>query len=156
MQVRWRVADPNAIGIRDRGTMISLQTQYAKLGFNFSMGASSEKVRIPALGRLIELGRFVVTKNCPMTFEAIKQYQWTDLTPHERARGEDPKEKPLKKDTHLVECAQYIAGREAPMPPIGKARHPDDLTADIHAAIAKQLRNRGRVQSNHDLGSLRV
>jgi len=158
MLVRWRVADPNAIGQRDRGTMIPLETTYAKLGYNFMLGGSHEPTRIVQLGRLIELGRFVVTKNCPKTFEAIKQYQWRDVTPSERARGEDPKSKPLKKNTHLVECAQFIAGREAPPPAIPKRPTTNDLTQDIHRVIRKQLgtRARRRAAPRHDLGSLPV
>ena len=87
MNVRWRVADPNAITQRDRGTVLSLQTQYQQQGFNFNLGASSEKDRIPALGQLINLRKFVVTSDCERTYEAIKQYQWQDLTPAERSRN---------------------------------------------------------------------
>lgn len=158
MNVRWRVADPNAITQRSRETMIGLDTAYAKLGFNFNMGASSEQVRIPQLGRLINLRRFVLTDRCPKTFEAIKNYQWQDLTPAQRAKGEDPKEKPLKKDTHLVECAQYLAGREVPVPGHKRDR-PQDFTQEIHSAIKKQLRvkhQQRRGGHSHDLGGMAV
>jgi PBSX family phage terminase large subunit len=156
MAVRWRVADPNSITQRDRGTAISLQTQYAKLGYHFGLGASSEKDRIPALGRLIHLRRFVVSQRCEKTFEALKQYQWRDLTPMQRARGEDPTEKPLKKNTHLVECAQYLAGREAPSPKMQAPLHPDDFQDQIHRAIRKSIGTKwARRQGNHehDLGT---
>lgn len=142
MRVRWRVADPNSITQRDRGTALSLQTQYAKLGFNFTLGASSDTDRIPALGHLIHLKRFVVSARCQRTFQAIKDYQWKDLTPIQRAKGEDPKEQPLKKNTHLVECAQYIAGREAPMPKLAKQLHVDAFQDEIHKTIRKQLRHK--------------
>lgn len=146
MQVKWRVADPNSITQRDRGTALSLQTQYAKMGYHFNLGASSEKDRIPALGHLIHLRRFVLTDRCPRAFEAIKQYQWKDLTPIQRAKGEDPKEQPLKKNTHLVECAQYIAGREAPLPRMKAPVKADDLSSQIHAAINKQMRTKQRLK----------
>jgi PBSX family phage terminase large subunit len=160
MNIRWRVGDPNSITQRDRGTVMSLQTQYAKAGFNFTLGASAEKDRIPALGRLIELNRFVVTERCPKTFEAIKNYQWKDLTPAQRAAGEDPKEVPLKKDTHLVECAQYIAAREAPVLRPDK-RRPQNLSDEIHRAIRKQLTSKFRQRKGyggrgHDLGGMAV
>jgi phage terminase large subunit len=160
MQVQWRVADPNAIGVRDRGTMISLQTQYSKQGFHFAMGASSDKIRIPALAHLIHTRRFVVSERCMQTFEAIKDYQWKDLSPAARAIGEDPKEQPLKKDDHLVNCAQFLAGREAPMPKIKVPQqlHPDPLTDEVHRAIRKQLvtkYKRGRSRY-HDLGGTAV
>lgn len=155
MNVRWRVADPNSITQRDRGTALSLQTQYAKLGFNFNLGASSDKDRIPALARLVHLRRFVVSRRCEKTFEAIKQYQWKDLSPGQRASGEDPKEVPLKKNDHLVNAAQYIAGRETPSLKIEKQLHPDSLQDEIHKTIRKQLRNKWNVQrGSHDLGNL--
>lgn len=158
MTVRWRVADPNSITQRDRGTALSLQTQYAKLGFQFNLGASSEKDRIPALGHLIHLRRFVVSERCMKTFEALKQYQWKDLTPLQRAKGEEAKEQPLKRNTHLVECAQYIAGREAPMPKIKVPLHPDSFHDQIHRAIQRQLlaKHRKRGRPHHDLGGLIV
>lgn len=159
MNVRWRIADPNAITQRDRGTVMALQTQYAKQGYNFTLGASRQEDRIPALGRLISLRRFVVTDRCPKTFEAIKNYQWKDLTPAQRAAGEDPKETPLKKDTHLVECAQYLAAREAPVLRPDK-RRPQGLDEEIHLAIRKQLagKHQRRVGQSrgHDLGGLGV
>lgn len=155
MNVRWHVADPNAITQRDRGTVLSLQTQYSRLGYNFTLGASAERDRISALGRLIHLNRFVVTEACTKTFEAIKQYQWKDLTPAQRASGEDPTERPLKKNTHLVECAQYLANREAPVPKLGK--RPENFSDEIHAAIRRQLSAKVRSRrGQHDMGGMRV
>ena len=144
MQVGWRVSDPNAITQRDRGTMIQLQTQYAKQGFAFNTGASSNAARIPALAHLIHLRRFVVSRQtCSKTFEAIQNYQWKDLTPSQRAAGENPREEPLKKNDHLVNCAQFLAGREAPMQPMHRRNIPQDFNGEIHAAIRKQLRHKG-------------
>ena len=159
MRVRWRAADPNAITQRDRGTALSLQTQYAKLGFNFNLGTSSERDRITALARLIHLNRFVVTERCPKTFEAIKQYQWKDLTPSQRKSGEDPKETPLKKNTHLVECAQFAAGRETPG--LSKKQIEDRTRSfhdEVHGAIRKQLARKASARRSqpHDLGTTLV
>lgn len=153
MMVRWRVADPNAITQRDRGTAISLQTQYAKLGYNFTLGASSPDARIPALAHLIHTNRFVVTEDCPQTFEAIKNYQWKDLTPAQKARGEDPAQEPLKKNTHLVECAQYLAGREVPQLKFDPRKHPKDFNEEIHRAIKKQLGRKAKARRRRRPGS---
>jgi PBSX family phage terminase large subunit len=158
MLVRWRVSDPNAITQRDRGSAISLQTQYDKQGFHFNLGASSNKDRIPALAHLIYLRRFVLSRQaCPKTYEAIKNYQWKDLTPAQRARGENPPEEPLKKNDHLVNAAQFLAGREAPRPPIHRRDVPKDFNAEIQQAIRKQLRaGRRRGSLRHDLPGVRV
>lgn len=158
MQVRWRVADPNAITQRSRETLIGLDTAFAKMGFQFGKGTSDENTRIWQLGQLIATRRFVLTDRCPLTFEALKQYQYEDLTPAARAKGEDPKQKPLKKNTHLVECAQYLAGRSVPMSKITKPLHPDSFQDEIHRTIRKQLnvKRRSRGQSRHDLRGVKL
>lgn len=145
MLVRWRVADPNSITQRDRGSAIQLATQYAKQGFNFNLGASSHNDRIPALAHLIHLRRFKLSRQaCPKTYEAIKDYQWKDLTPAQRASGENPKQEPLKKNDHLVNCAEYLAGRESPILPIHRKRIPRHLGEEVSMNIRKQLRARRR------------
>ena len=127
MNVRWRVADPNSITQRDRGSVISLATQYAKQGFTFQLGASSPNDRVPALAHLIHLRRFVVSRACLRTFESIKDRQWKDLTPAQRSRGEDPKQELLPKNDHLAACAEYLAGRESPVTPLHRRRTPAQL-----------------------------
>lgn len=154
MNVRWRVGDPNSITQRDRGTALSLQTQYAKLGYHFNLGAASERDRITALGRLIHLRRFVLSERCERTFEAIKQYQWKDLTPAQRARGEDPTEKPLKRNTHLVECAQFLAGRDVKAPKFGRPSSARSFDDEIHAALRKQRQRQPRKPIANELGTL--
>lgn len=151
MNVRRRIADPN-INTRDRGTNMELAALYARQGFYFQLGPRMHKVRIPALAQLITLGRFKVTKNCPKTYEAIKNYQWVDLSPAQRAKGENPPEEPLKKDEHLVDCSQYVASQwVAPAKP-DQTREFDTpqqaLSYDIQQAVRKhmnrKIRRRGR------------
>lgn len=161
MRVRWRVADPNSVTQRDRGTQIPLDKQYSKLGFNFQLGASSDKVRIPQLGLLIARRQFVCTPATRRTFDAIKNYQWVDLSPTQSAKGEDAPEKVLKKDTHLVECAQYVAGRRliAPKPnPYTGLTDDQAFQKEILTQVQKQVRARmgGRKASRHDLGGVNV
>lgn len=159
MEVRWRVADPNSITQRDRGTAMSLQSQYARQGYHFQLGASSDRDRIPALAHLIYTRRFALSRQmCPKTYEAIKNYQWKDLTPAQRARDENPKEEPLKKNDHLVNAAQFLAGREAPLPPLHRRNVPQDLNGEVHRAIRKQLaaRRRRGPSLGHDLTGVPV
>lgn len=110
MNVRYRVADPS-IETRDRGSNMALSDQYRRLGYTFAHGPKQHKDRIPALGQLIHAKRFVLTTDCPLTYEAIKGYRWEDVTPAQRSKGVDPREAPLKKNDHLVDCAQYLASR---------------------------------------------
>ena len=158
MNVRWRVADGNAITQRDRGTMQSLQTQYSRLGYHFQIGAGgrgAQDARIYSLGRLIANNRFKISERCPKTIEAIKNYQWKDLTPAQRARGEDPKEEPLKKNTHLVEACQFIAGREAPMNKTRVVRNRSDkeqFAHEVHDQIRKNLKRRRARRPSSTMG----
>ena len=119
------------------------------------LGAGKEFDRITALGQLIALRKFVVTESCSRTYEAIKQYQWRDLTTAERMRGEDPKESPLKKNTHLVECAQFLAGRWVAPKPLEPTYEDDryQLSAEIWKGVKAQQR-RGRPAGYNDLGGI--
>jgi PBSX family phage terminase large subunit len=140
MNVQWRVSDPNALPVRDRGSNMTLADQYRRLGFNFQLGPSRDKDKIPMLGQLIELGRFKLTTDCPQTFEAIKDYRWEDITPHMRRKGADAPEKPLKKNDHLPNCGQYLSSRwVAPMRSI-MPYQPETFTGQVWQGVKKQLR----------------
>lgn len=156
MNVSWRIADANSVTQRDRGSSMKLTDQYRRLGFRFSMGSNNPKIAIPALANLIHTGRFVLTRECPQTYEAIKNYRWEDLTPQQRAKGLDPRERPLKKNTHLVECAQYVSQRWLkPIKPEPELP-PDGFSAEVHTAIRKRVRNRGKTIRQHDLGGVLI
>lgn len=156
MTVRRRIADPN-VNTRDRGSNNALSDQYRRMGFNFASGPRQHRDRIPMLGSLISLGRFVVTKDCQQTYDQIKGYRWEDLTPQQRAKGVDPKETPLKKNDHLVDCAQYVASQWVSPSKLvlpSEALTPqEELSRDIHAAIRKQTSRKRRVSRyNNELG----
>lgn len=157
-RVRWRVADPNSITVRDRGSNMSLQDQYARLGFHFDLGPSSEPARVQMLGQLIGTRRFVTTKDCPMTYEAIKNAQWEELTAHMRSKGIDAPEKVKKKDMDLVDCAQYLASRQVKPMKLAVPKAPMTTNQEIHAAINKQIKNKAQARfgRNHDLGTVVV
>jgi hypothetical protein len=155
MKPRWRVADPSVM-THDRGTNMTLHDQYARLGFNFQLGPRTHKVRIPQLGQMIYMRKFVVTEDCPMTFEQIAAYKWEDISASMRARGVDAPEKPLKRNDHLVDCAQYLSSRWIkPLADTTQAK-PQDFSAQVHAAIRKQIGNNRRRAQAHGLGGVRV
>lgn len=142
--VRWRVADPATINLSDRGTTNSLKSQYSRLGFQFNNGPRTHKDRIPMLADLIQSGRFVVTENCPLTFEAIKNYQWEDLSPAARSKGADAPERPLKKDDHLVDCSQYLSSRWAgqprtPAPPSDELSQAERFSREVRQTIRRNI-----------------
>lgn len=155
MQVRWRTADPK-IRMRDPGSNNTLEDQLRRRGFSFHIGPVQEKDRIPPLGSLIERGLFVVTTDCPMTYESISQYRWKDLSPAQRSRGEEGPEKPLKKNTHLVESAQYIASRYMRPHENDPALHDTRWDADLRRAIRNQVRQKRQTRSSVMVGGVPV
>lgn len=155
MKVSWRNADPN-VATADRGSNMKLSDQYRRLGFHFQQGPRMHKDRIPMLGQLIHLGRFKVTTDCPRTYEAILNYKWEDVSPAMRAKGIDPKETPLKKDDHLVDCAQYLASRfilptKKEIEPGNLTTH-EELSRDVHKAIRTQIKRDFTRRRSHASG----
>jgi PBSX family phage terminase large subunit len=158
-RVRRRVADPT-VAARDRGSNMRLSDQYQRLGFSFEIGPRLEKDRLPMLGQLIVENRFKVTDDCPRIHEQIQSYQWADLTPAQRTAGTE--QKPLKKNTHLVEAAQYIASRYIAPPKIAAAdpRAPEnpelarqyEHDQAIRARIRKQLDEKRTATRRHGDG----
>jgi hypothetical protein len=75
-----------------------------------------------------------------LTFEAIKQYQWKELSPAAKRAGEEGKANVLKKNTHLVECAQYLGQRMVPsLSRQEMQRRLSDFDAEVHQNIRKQM-----------------
>jgi len=139
-----RIADPS-IRTKDRGSNMGLDTQYSRLGFHFQLGPRDHSARIPALGQMIEMGRFKLSKNCPKTFEAIKDYRWAELTPQQKQKKVDASEKPVKFNDHLVDCSQYIASSHVPpmKKQAEKSRGPDaDIYEEMRRKIDRDRRSR--------------
>jgi PBSX family phage terminase large subunit len=115
MRVTRRIADPATLPMRDRGSQMSLESQFSKHGFYFEKGPERIPDRLPALGQLIHANRFVVTKECELLYEQIKQDRYEDLTPDQIAKGVEAK--PFKRNVDLVDAAQYVASRWSPPDP---------------------------------------
>lgn len=108
MTVGRRIADPT-IATRDRGSMNSLESLYARHQFMFEHGPKNIPDRLPSLGELIHNGRFVMTKECEMLYEQVKHYRYEDLTPQQVEKGVEAK--PLKRAVDLVDALQYVTSR---------------------------------------------
>lgn len=152
MNVTWRVSDPNAITTRDRGSNMQLQDQYRRLGFPFRLGPSQHKHRIPMLGQLISTGRFKVTKDCPQTYEAVRDYRWEDLTAAMRQKGVDAPEKPHKANDHLVDCAQYLSSRWVSPMKIARPSRDQTFSQEVSRIIKRNIRDKRIPQPHHDFG----
>jgi PBSX family phage terminase large subunit len=150
-----RIADGAAITVRDRGTNMGLDDQYRRLGFPFQVGPRRIEDRLYPLGQLIHSRRFVITEDCPETYKQIVNYRYEDLTPTMRLKGGEPK--PLKKDVDLVDAAQYCSSRFIAAPKFRQyASEKEQFTAEVNAAIKRQLTQKRFATSEHDLGSVPV
>jgi len=141
--VKWRVADPNKIHVRDAGSGVSLHRQWQRKGYIFQNGPSQHKDRIPMLGTLIKHNRFLVTTDCMDTFDQVQAYRWEDLTQTMRQRlghhAEDyAPEKPIKVFDDLVDCAQYLSSRW--VAPVKSAAAPEDPDRTVWQAQSSELR----------------
>jgi hypothetical protein len=151
--VRWRVADPNKIHVRDAGSGVSLHRQWQRKGYQFNNGPSQHKDRIPMLGTLIKAKRFMVTTDCMQTFDQVQAYRWEDLTATLRQRlgshaEEYAPEKPIKVYDDLVDAAQYLSSRwVTPMKDVTHDEEPDQTPWQQQSS---ELR---RVLKKHQRGS---
>lgn len=128
MRVRRRIADPS-IATRDRGSMMSLESQYLREGFHFEHGPRQIPERLPMLGQLIHTGKVAVTEEAMQTYDAILSYRYEDLTPDQKLRGVEAK--PNKAGVDLVDAAQYIASRWIPDPVKPKPIEPDPRETEL-------------------------
>ncbi len=151
-----RIGDPKAVTRRDWGSNVKLSDLYARLGYHFQLGPGGIQDRVWGLAELIATGRFVVTTECPRTFQQLLSYRWEDLSPHQIERGRQAA--PLKKDVDLVDAAQYATSKYVPPPPVqAMPIDPEDAyTIEVHAAIRKQRQRfaRENAQSRGDLGMI--
>lgn len=108
MRVSRRIADPS-IATRDRGSMTTLESLYARHQFHFEHGPKNIPDRLPPLGELIHTKRFKVTKELEGVYEQLKNYRYEDLTPNQIEKGVEAK--PLKRNVDLVDAVQYISSR---------------------------------------------
>lgn len=148
MTVTRRVADP-IMNAREKSSALAPADVYRNQGFSFEPGAKWHKTRIPVLGQLITNKQFVVTEDCPRTYEQIKNYKWKEASVAALRQGMKGPEQPVKKDDDLVDCAQYLAGIFRPQAALVKTDQLNrPLTAnelfskDVHARIKQQRAKR--------------
>ncbi len=141
--VKWRAADPmiwrrHPTHVEETKTIASWFDDH---GLHFQRGAKDYETRISALNNGISRRSVVVSSACPMVQVAFQQYQWEDLKVTNDDK--DPAEKPLKKNDHLVDAAQYFMTLWAGNAPAADAQRP--ITADEH--IRKLVRT--QVKKHH-------
>lgn len=103
--IKWRAADP-MIFRKQTGYMENQTIDYffRKHGLYFTAGAKGYEARINALNQVMTPRNLLVSTACPQSQVAYQQYRWEDL----KFDDKDPAERPVKKNDHIVDAAEYF------------------------------------------------
>jgi phage terminase large subunit-like protein len=138
---QWYVIDPSARN-KEHITGRNLQMEYSDHGITTFAGQNDVRTGINRVKfRLKPLDRdgnelpakLLVTANCEETIKEFRMYRWSKPA---KTSSEDPMEKPIKKDDHLLDALRYVV-MARPFAPhaIQQGKHVDPLTAAMHAEM---------------------
>jgi len=100
---RAYIIDPAARNV-EQITGRSVQREYTDHGIFTVLGQNDVSAGINRISERLENGNLVIQANCRELIDEMRKYRWA--TP---GRSEnDPKEKPIKQDDHLVDALRYI------------------------------------------------
>jgi phage terminase large subunit-like protein len=99
----WNVIDPAARNVNHQ-TGRSDQMEYTSNGVVTILGQNSVTAGIDRVKQRLQSRRLLVTANCTETIAEFRKYRWS--TPNRTE--DDPKEKPVKKDDHLLDALRYV------------------------------------------------
>lgn len=103
LQPAWYVIDPSARNVVHQ-TGRSDQMEFMDHGIVTILGQNSVTAGINRVKERLQARRLFVTANCTGTIDQFRKYRWSSP-----ARTEsDPKEKPVKKDDHLLDALRYV------------------------------------------------
>ena len=139
--IRWRAIDP-ACANRQADSGKSVIYWFGHYGLHFRKGMKDYSSRINALNQFFSRNQLSISEQCPQTAIAIQQYRWEDIGA--QAKHDGP-ERPLKKNDHLVNAAEYLATLFAAPGNKGPAAKPEwTLAADIWKGVKDQIARRHR------------
>lgn len=136
-RILYRVADP-AVQQRSQVSGKSVAHHFSMAGMSLQFGMKRYEDRINALTRMLTNGTLKFSRNCPMTTIAIQQYRWADTM----VKNTDGSEKPVKKNDHLVNAAEYLATHFMAAPSIERPKPPPTFSDEVWASVKKQV-NKG-------------
>jgi phage terminase large subunit-like protein len=103
LQPSWYVIDPSARNIMHQ-TGRSDQMEYTDHGIVTILGQNDVTSGINRVKERLQAHRLLVTANCAETIDQFRRYRWS--TPNRIE--DDPKEKPVKTDDHLLDALRYV------------------------------------------------
>ncbi len=99
----WYVIDPSAKNVMHQ-TGRSDQMEFTDNGILTILGQNSVTAGINRVKERLENNRLHVTANCKTLIDQFRKYRWATPTRSE----DDPKEKPVKADDHLLDALRYV------------------------------------------------
>lgn len=99
----WYVIDPAARNVNHQ-TGRSDQMEYTNNGIVTILGQNSVTAGIDRVKERLQSRRLLITANCAELIAEFRKYRWSTPTRTE----DDPKERPVKKDDHLLDALRYI------------------------------------------------
>lgn len=143
----YNVIDPAA---RDRHhqTGRSDQMEYADHGIYTIAGQNAVRPGINAVKERLQSGKLYIADNCVNIIKEMKNYRWREPP----KSGED-KEKPIKKDDHLLDALRYVV-MSRPYLPENLPGKPLTGQERLHQLMLEDMRNAGNQQPTHEFGGL--
>ena len=118
----WYVIDPAARN-KNQQTGRSDMSEFQAQGIFPFPGQNEWRTGVNSLRQRLERDKLAITSNCQTVKDQFKRYRYA--TPPARAES-DPREKPVKKDDHLLDALRYVS-MARPLPPLEKDR-PETMT----------------------------
>jgi phage terminase large subunit-like protein len=103
LQPSWYVVDPAARNVVHQ-TGRSDQMEFTDNGIVTILGQNSVTAGINRVKERLQGHRLLVTANCKGLIDQFRKYRWATPTRAE----DDPKEKPVKTDDHLLDALRYV------------------------------------------------
>jgi phage terminase large subunit-like protein len=99
----WYVIDPSARNIMHQ-TGRSDQMEFTDNGIVTILGQNAVTAGINRVKERLQTHRLLITANCQNLIDEFRKYRWSSPS---RAQ-DDPKEKPVKVDDHLLDALRYV------------------------------------------------
>ena len=132
MKIQLHLIDPSCRN-RDGRTGRSVIDEYSDYGLNFESANNNVNAGINHVKEYFKLNaqgqpKLKITENCVHLRQELQMYRWRDLKVDS---VDNPKEKPIKKDDHLLDPLRYIANYLYVTPSLTKKRKDFDYKRDI-------------------------
>jgi len=144
---RWYVIDPAARN-KNNQTGRSDQQEFMDNGVVTIPGQNAVGAGINRVKERLDADRLVVTANCVELVQEFKKYRWV-----KNSRNEDePAQRPVKKDDHLLDALRYVVAQRPLMPEYERRDTSTTMKDRLLRHSLRQLTRIGKAPAAHDSG----